>query len=161
MEEPRIRILPKTQLAGLKTYMSYSHNTTGLLWKRFMPEYHKITDTAGKELYSVEVYDNPDFFRNFEPAREFEKWAAVAVESGAVLPKGFTFFVLPSGKYAVFNYKGKSGEAAEIYRYIYSEWIPNSKYRLDSRPHFALMGAKYKNDHPDSEEEIWIPVREK
>jgi AraC family transcriptional regulator len=31
----------------------------------------------------------------------------------------------------------------------------------DDRPHFEILGDKYKNDHPDSEEEIWILCREK
>jgi len=27
--------------------------------------------------------------------------------------------------------------------------------------HFELLGEKYKNNHPDSEEEVWIPIKEK
>ena len=38
---------------------------------------------------------------------------------------------------------------------------PNSDYKPDDRPHFELLGAKYKNDDPDSEEEIWIPIKRK
>jgi len=45
--------------------------------------------------------------------------------------------------------------------YIMSQWLPNSKYILDHRPHFELLGAKYKNNSPDSEEEVWIPIKEK
>jgi len=32
---------------------------------------------------------------------------------------------------------------------------------LDNRPHFEVLGEKYKNGDPESEEEIWIPVKEK
>jgi AraC family transcriptional regulator len=32
---------------------------------------------------------------------------------------------------------------------------------LDNRPHFEILGEKYKQGSPDSEEEIWIPVKEK
>jgi len=32
---------------------------------------------------------------------------------------------------------------------------------LDDRPHFEVLGDKYKNADPDSEEEIWIPIRTK
>ena len=28
-----------------------------------------------------------------------------------------------------------------------------------SGPHFEILGAQYKNNEPDSEEEIWIPIQ--
>jgi AraC family transcriptional regulator len=34
-------------------------------------------------------------------------------------------------------------------------------YFLDDRPHFEILGDKYKNGDPDSEEEIWIPIKQK
>jgi AraC family transcriptional regulator len=39
------------------------------------------------------------------------------------------------------------------------DWLPDSGFELDNRPHFAVMGEKYKRDDDASEEEIWIPVR--
>jgi AraC family transcriptional regulator len=29
---------------------------------------------------------------------------------------------------------------------------------LDDRPHFEVLGEKYKNNDPTSEKEIWIPI---
>lgn len=44
--------------------------------------------------------------------------------------------------------------------YIYGSWLPNStEYARDNRPHFEILGEKYKNNDPESEEEIWIPVK--
>ncbi|EPE83362.1 GyrI-like small molecule binding domain protein [Leptospira noguchii str. 1993005606] len=40
--------------------------------------------------------------------------------------------------------------------YIFQEWLPNSGYKL--KPHFELLGSKYKNNDPTSEEEVWIPI---
>jgi hypothetical protein len=34
-----------------------------------------------------------------------------------------------------------------------------SMAKLNKRPHFAKMGEKYKNEDPDSEEELWIPIK--
>jgi AraC family transcriptional regulator len=39
--------------------------------------------------------------------------------------------------------------------------LPNSNYHLDDRPHFEILGEKYKNADPGSEEEIWIPIKAK
>lgn len=38
-------------------------------------------------------------------------------------------------------------------------WLPASDYNLDNRPHFEVLGEKYKNNDPTSEEEIWIPIK--
>ena len=67
-------------------------------------------------------------------------------------------FDLPGGLYAVFDYKGLSTDTA-IFNYIFNSWLPASRFHLDDRPHFEILGDKYKNGLPDSEEEIWIPIR--
>lgn len=141
--------------------MSFVSNRTMELWKNFMPRRKEITNAVGTELYSVELYNGTGFFENFNPANEFEKWAAVEVSNFDSLPEGMDTLIIPEGEYAVFHYKGKPSEAQETYRFIYSQWIPGSAYKLDNRPHFALMGEKYKGEDPESEEEFWIPVTKK
>ena len=47
------------------------------------------------------------------------------------------------------------------FQYIFTNWLPNSEYELDNRPHFEILGDKYINGSADSEEEIWIPVKYK
>jgi AraC family transcriptional regulator len=75
------------------------------------------------------------------------------------IPTGMEGFVLSRGLYAIFHYRGSSAEIATLYRSIFEEWLPNSNYTLDQRPHVEVMGEKYKNNEPDSEEEIWIPIK--
>lgn len=67
--------------------------------------------------------------------------------------------VIPAGSYAVFDYKGDGSDAAAFFEAIFSDWIPNSDYVVDDRPHFEILGEKYKKGDLNSEEEIWIPVR--
>jgi AraC family transcriptional regulator len=69
-------------------------------------------------------------------------------------------FVLKSGLYAVFHYQGLSTDN-RIFVYILGTWLPNSMYDLDARPHFEVLGEKYKNGDPNSEEDIWIPIKPK
>ncbi|MBS1585705.1 MAG: GyrI-like domain-containing protein [Bacteroidetes bacterium] len=158
--EPRIETLKEKQLAGNKLRMSFVNNRTGELWRGFMPLRNSFMNVVGNDLYSVEVY-GAGFFLNFDPDKEFEKWAAVEVSDTQKLPPGIELLTVPEGLYAAFFYKGRANEGEVIYRYIHNQWLPASDYELDNRPHFALMGAKYKNDDPESEEEIWIPIREK
>ena len=72
----------------------------------------------------------------------------------------FDHFVLEGGLYAVFDYKGSSADPS-IFQYIYTDCLPKSEYLLDDRPHFEILGEKYKNNDPESEEEIWIPIKTK
>ena len=157
---PRIETLPETRLIGVKVRMSFANNKTGMLWQTLMPRRREI-ENGSADLYSVEVYDDTNFFSNFNPTTEFEKWAAVAVSEQSPIPENMEELIMPEGLYAVFHYKGKASDAAGTYQYIYGTWLPQSEYELDDRPHFALMGEKYKNEDPDSEEELWVPIKEK
>jgi AraC family transcriptional regulator len=67
---------------------------------------------------------------------------------------------LTGGLYAVFDYKGLSTDNS-IFQFIFGTWLPSSEYDLDDRPHFEVLGNKYKNNDPTSEEEIWIPIKMK
>jgi AraC family transcriptional regulator len=68
---------------------------------------------------------------------------------------------LPEGLYAVFLHRGPATTGPKTFEYIFQTWLPASEYFLDHRPHFEILGTNYKNDDPDSEEEIWIPVKPK
>lgn len=159
--EPRIEKIEETKLIGNKTKMSLANNKTRELWQSFMPRRKEITNAMNAELYSVELYSDRMFFKNLDVTKEFEKWAAIKVTEFGNVPNGLETLIISKGEYAVFHYKGKPSEARSTYQYIYGQWIPNSEYELDDRPHFAVMGEKYKGEHPESEEEFWIPIRKK
>jgi len=155
---PRIEMLNKKILVGYQRVMSFTNNKTFELWSSFMPRRKEITNSINTDLYSLEVYE-PGYFNDFDPSKKFQKWAAVEVAGSENIPSQMETLILPAGMYAVFDYKGAGSKAFEMYRYIFTEWLPQSEYILDDRPHFALMGAKYKREATDSEEEIWIPVK--
>jgi AraC family transcriptional regulator len=157
--QPRIEELNEKKLAGKRIEMSYAGNKTFELWRSFMPGRKDITNSTGPELYSVEIYPD-NFFSAFNPETQFEKWAAVEVTDFESVPDGMDTMVLPGGLYAIFTHKGPASAVLQTYQYILGTWLPgNGEYMLDDRPHFALMGEKYKNEDPDSEEELWIPVK--
>lgn len=138
--------------------MSLSNNKTGELWRSFMPRRREIQNNLTSELISMQVYDQSLELGNLD--QEFEKWAAIEVSDFTMVPTGMETFVLTGGLYAVFSYKGSSADT-QIFRHIFGVWLPSSNYVLDSRPHFERLGEKYKNTDPNSEEEIWIPIKPK
>lgn len=157
--EPRIETLSEKKLIGKHLTMSLADNKTGELWRSFLPRRKEITNNLSADLISMSIYA-PTYFIGFNPANEFEKWAAIEVSGLENVPDEMKTFILKGGLYAVFDYKGSSNDSS-IFQYIFSTWLPNSKYLLDNRPHFEVLGEKYKNADPNSEEEIWIPIKEK
>jgi AraC family transcriptional regulator len=156
--EARIETLSEKKLIGKHIEMSFIENKTFELWSSFMPSRKNIKNTIDDNLYSLEVY-TLDHFDNFDPSKTFQKWAAVEVQNLDTIPENLETLIVPDGLYAVFVHYGPASEAHKTYHPIFTEWLPNSKYTVDNRPHFAVMNHKYKKDDPDSEEEIWIPIK--
>lgn len=156
-----IENLPEKKLIAKSIRMSLIDNKTFELWNGFMTQKSAIKNAVGTELYSIQVYDDLHYFKNFSPSSEFTKWAAIEVVNFNNIPSGFLSFTLNAGLYAVFIHKGLPREFPKTMGYIMSQWLPNSEYVLDNRPHFELLGAKYKNNSVDSEEEVWIPIKKK
>ena len=140
--------------------MSYADYRIASLWSAFMPRIKEITNTLSNDLFSLVVYA-PTHFTNFSPTNEFERWAAAEVSDFDDVPNEMETFVLPAGLYAVYDYKGSSAGSSSFFQQIYTVWLPASDYVLDNRPHFEVLGDKYKNNDPSSEEEVWIPIKPK
>ena len=155
---PRIETVGERKLVGLRLTMSLSVNRTRELWQNFLQLRGEIKNQVGTDLYSIQLYDDL-YFKTFSPHTTFDKLAAVEVKDFSHGPAGMVQFTLPSGLYAVFLHKGAASTGPATFNYIFSTWLPNSEYHLDNRPHFEVLGEKYKNDDPNSEEEIWIPLK--
>jgi len=159
--QPRIQTLPEKKLVGRRLRMSLAGNRTVELWQSFMPERKKISNSTGNDLFCIQVFDDSLDFKNFNPQTQFEKWAAVEVSDFTAVPAGMEPYVLKGGLYAVFDYVGSSADFHKTFNYIFNEWLPASRYELDKREYFEIMGEKYRNNDPASEEEVWIPVKKK
>lgn len=159
--QPKIETISSRILIGKRQIMSLADNQTGSLWKSFMVRRKDINNTLNNNLYSIQVYPASFDFSFSNPHPEFEKWAAVEVTDFNTVPSEMETMFLSGGLYAVFDYQGLSTDPT-IFQYIYGSWLPNStEFAIDNRPHFEILGEKYKNNDPDSEEEIWIPIKGK
>jgi AraC family transcriptional regulator len=147
---------PKT-LVGIHIKMSLSENKTGELWKSFMSQKDLIPNRKNQDFISLNIYPK-GYFEKFNPKIEFEKWALAEVENFDNIPESMHAYKLSGGLYAIFNYRGSSNDAS-VFQHIYNEWLPQSNYQLDNRPHFEVLGSKYKNNDENSQEEIWIPIK--
>jgi AraC family transcriptional regulator len=128
---------------------------------QFFEEGHKyIILTEPNVKYTSVTTWNHSHFEKFDAARKFRKWALTEVTSLDSIPEGMEAFHLPAGAYACFHYIGNSNDAS-VFEKIFREWLPASEYVLDDRPHFEILGDRYKQGDPNSEETIWIPIKKK
>lgn len=159
MVNSRIEVIKEKKMIGMNLKMSLANNKTQELWGQFMPRKDEIVNSITEDKVSLQEYP-ADYFAKFSPTTEFVKWATVEVNAFQKVPDAMEPLTLAGGLYVVFEYKGLSNNN-DIFQYIFSNWIPNSEYKLDDRPHFEILGEKYKNNDPNSEEEIWIPIQSK
>jgi len=158
--QPRIELIPQKKLVGHVIEMSFSNNKTYELFSGFMPNRKQITNATCSNIYEVLEYED-SHFKKFNPSHPFKKWAALEVSEFEPIPESMETLNLNKGLYAVFHYKGLANRFGAFMNSIFTEWLPQSNYELDHRPHFNLLGDKYKNNHPDSEEDVYIPIKKK
>jgi AraC family transcriptional regulator len=159
--EHRIETLADKLLIGKSLYTSYKNDQTRVLWQSFMPLIASIKNRVEPNLFSMQDFEGIDIAKDLTMETSFKKWAAVEVTSIEDIPDSLESIELKGGLYVVFLYKGGPAGAAAAFQYIFQTWVPQSKYVVDDRIHFELIGPKYKNNSEDSEEEIWIPIKEK
>lgn len=143
-------------IVGIHKAVSLVDGQIAALWQSFMPRKHEIQGLESTDLYSVAVYPET-YFSAFNPATKFERWAGLQVQDESEIPEEMAQLVIPANTYAVIDYKGLSTDPT-VFNWIHAEWLPNSEYQLVDAPHFEVLGARYMNNDPNSEEEIWIPV---
>ncbi|GAB3203281.1 AraC family transcriptional regulator [Pontibacter aydingkolensis] len=160
MQQPQILNTSPKYLIGIRTTTTLSANNAVALWASFMPRRKEIANRIEQALYSVQVYPESTSMDKFTPETQFEKWAAVEVTEVDTIPESMETLELAGGMYAVFLHKGPASDFYKTAQYIYGTWLPNSEYQLDNRPQFEVMGEKYLGHaNPDSEEEVWVPIK--
>jgi len=155
---PRIERIAQKKLVGQSVKMSLANNKTVELFSHFMPQKKHINNALSTNVYEVMLYKD-NHFQSFNPTNSFTKWATVEVSSFEDLPQNMETYVLDGGLYAVFAYKGLAKDFGQLMRYILMEWLPNSNYTIDTRAHFNLLCEKTKRNDPNSQEDVWIPIK--
>ena len=159
--QPTIVHLEEKILIACSCKMNFTENKTSELWQSFMPRLKEIKNKISADLFSVQLYNDDYNFNQFNPSAYFTKWAATEVSCIDDVPANMETLIIPQGLYAIFLHKGSNADNS-TFQYIFQTWLPNStQYLLDNRPHFEILGEKYKNNDSSSEEEIWIPIKSK
>lgn len=154
---PRFETLPPIPVVGMKMEMDFVTDKTAELFRSFMPQ-RKNIDAINADIYCIQEFDGPINYSAFDPSKKYIKIAAMAVQDGVAVPENMEGFVIPGGEYLVFTFKGIPADFPEVLRHVFTEYLPQNGYATDHRPHFQLLGEKYKNNDANSEEWVFIPV---
>ena len=132
------------------------------MWKEFISRQGEIKNKIAPAYYSIQIYPHGLKMKDFTEETQFERWAAVEVDSHDNVPQGMKAKDLAGGLYVTFTHKGPVKTFVETSNYIYGTWLPSSGFELDARAHFEKLGDKYYGpDHPDSEEDIFVPIKKR
>lgn len=156
----RIEEASPKKLIGMSIKTSLSDYGAPGFWQRFMPRVKSVENKVGGKKYSIQIYDNLFSYSGFHPKLIFKYWAATEVKNFKSVPKEMETLQLPGGKYAVFIHKGTMAEFQKTLNFIHLNWLPDSGYELDFRPHFEVLDERYLGpQNPDSQEEVWVPIK--
>ncbi|MFC4221625.1 GyrI-like domain-containing protein [Flagellimonas marina] len=158
MNPPKIIDLPQTELVGIRIHTTLAKNETRALWGRFQKLLIALGISREIEKYYIQIFGAATTISNMSPNTEFEKWAAVESKHLPEISKEMETITL-SGKYAIFIHKGLPSDFPKTAAYIYREWLPNSGFTVDHRPHFEIMPPNYSPVDPNTEEEVLVPLK--
>jgi len=162
MIDPSIKTIPTKKLIGINVHTSLSEFNPSVVWQKFMPRLKEIENKVGIEKYSIQIYDQLFSYDSFNPNVKFYYWAAIEVDDFSKIPHDMFSLEISSGKYAVFLHKGDMSTFKKTLSYIYTKWLPSSGFKIGHRPHFEKLDEKYLGaNNPNSQEEVWIPIRYK
>ncbi len=155
--EPRIVKLDKLTLIGRPYFGDAEGNKFAQAWDRFFPFAKEITPRVNENAwYGVEMY-GPEF----EKDHQWMYFPSTEVGSLDAIPEALFAKVLPAATYAVFTVKGGIPKISETFMYAYGSWIPASPYEVAHPYDFEYYDERFKDDDPDTELDLYIPIRPK
>jgi AraC family transcriptional regulator len=153
---PELIELPEKILVGISFFIEDETEINDLSeeWNRLISEKSTIKNkTVPEKYYQVQYWsENQElggmyFFTGMEVTQ---------IEN---LNPLFVIKTIPKGRYLRFIHKGFSNKVGYTYRYIYTQFLPDTDYKLTKPFNFEYYGENYKGPfNEDSESEIYIPV---
>jgi len=154
--EPKIVLKDAFTVVGLEVITTQEDNNTNFsipkLWSRFIPRAQEIKSRAAAASLGLCISEGFDDCK-------FAYLACVEVSNADSIPEGMVARSVPASKYLVFTHKGSVDELGKTYDFIYGTYIPNSTYEIASMVDFELYDERFNPNSPDSELDIYIPIK--
>jgi len=147
--------LPEVTVASLRHTGPYGPAIGEFWYTQFWP-WARAQGVTGGTRYGIS-YDDP----SVTPPSDCRYDAAIEVPPGfAALPPA-QVQRLPGGRYAMARFRGTTAEIGGAWRWIFSQWLPDSGLQVDNRPCFERQSPTDTGGAAGElfECDICIPVR--
>jgi AraC family transcriptional regulator len=95
---------------------------------------------------------------DFDPPGRFSYIIGAEVSCTKNVPDDMVCKTIPAAEYAVFTARGKMPDSIQYtVKYIYNEWLPNSKYQRADSADFELYDERC-HDEESAEVDIYVPI---
>jgi AraC family transcriptional regulator len=160
--KPEISKLPALHLLGLSARfirpMSPEANNLDVvpkLYARFGPMIPTLPSQQDKYVYGAARCPADTESRHPD---ELEYLAAINVAPGTKARAPLTIWKIPAATYAVFTHRGPVANLGETINYVFSTWLPRSKYVHASGPNLDRQDERFGDGGADCEFDYLIPV---
>ena len=153
---PELIELPEKILVGISFFISDDTEINDLSkeWARFINEAHTIKNKTIPECY----YQMQYWSANQELGGMFFFTGTEVTQAIDINPL-FVVKTIPKGKYLRFIHKGLANKVGYTYKYVYTQYLPDTDYKLTKPFNYEYYGVNYKGPYNEqSESEIYIPV---
>ena len=97
-------------------------------------------------------HDNP----SITPLKEGSYVACIEVPRDF---KGLSTFEIPESLCAIFPLKGEYGDVANLMRYVYHTWLPNSGYEAKTLPTYSIYNSnQFFNPNAEVDINFYLPI---
>ncbi len=154
---PKIVEMGEMKVIGLKCQTTMKENTIPQLWGQFNTNCNRVPNrTDDKFALGVCPYVDMEHFDENTP---FEYITGLAVTTFDNVPEDMVAYTIPAAKYAVFTHKGALDTLQDTYNQIFGTALSENGLELDSKDQIELYDERFKWGEPDSEFDIYIPVK--
>jgi AraC family transcriptional regulator len=151
--EPKIVELGAFTVVGLRYFGDNKKQEIRGLWEDFGRNFNKFKHI--KE-------NSPAIGLCVMLPGEMEKLEYVAgmmVDSTDDMDPAFVSKEVPPSKYAVFTHKGTLYNLGETYNFIFSKWVKDCGYEINTMLNFEWYDDRFKDNDPNSEFDIYVPIK--
>lgn len=116
---------------------------------------HEIRNAVSRQLYAINVYP-----ANYTGTEKYEFICCHQVHDLDHVPEGMVARTFPAQEYAVVTHKGSLRSLPDSYSYFHSTWRSHVGYDYADSYDIQVYDARFLGpNHPDSELDIYVPVR--
>lgn len=158
MTEPEIIFSEGFTLAGISWEANLQEtedkNLVHMTYQALLP-FKEELGGGNAVFYLLQQYPGKPDFSPFEDA--FHQTIALRVSATTEPSEGIQIYQVPAGRYVTYRYEGADSGLAEVYDFLYRQWLP-SKGLEPLCFDFEYWGGAYEPENKLAAYELFIPI---